>query len=195
MTGIAATLAATVVAAPFCVYPWTVSGDPQRAPGRAWEDTQFLPKSEAAKLPAKELEGVDVPGGEMTLLFGAFRVPLTRTRGEAVHFVEVWLTGGVADTAGVFLALIWTAGFLPTFLDPLTATVLFAKPVPRWAVLVGKVFGVLLFVAGMALMFVAAVWLRSASARRSGIPVYSRRCQSSSFISAVFTRFRRYLPS
>jgi ABC-type transport system involved in multi-copper enzyme maturation permease subunit len=68
------------------------------------------------------------------------------------------LSGGLADTAGVLLALLWTAGFLPTFFDPATATVLFSKPVPRWAVLIGKFGGVMLFVAGQSLLFVTAVW-------------------------------------
>jgi hypothetical protein len=103
----------------------------------------------------------------LTLLFGAFRVPLTRTRGEDVRFVEAVLAGGVADTAGVLLALVWTAGFLPTFLDPATASVLLAKPVPRWAVLVGKAAGVLVFVGGQALLFVAAVW--TALGLRTGV--------------------------
>ena len=41
------------------------------------------------------------------------------------------LAGVVADTAGVLLALLWTAGFLPTFLEPAAVTVLLAKPAPR----------------------------------------------------------------
>ena len=38
--------------------------------------------------------------------------------GDAVHFVQTWLAGWIADTAGILLALLWTAGFLPTFLEP-----------------------------------------------------------------------------
>src|SRR5205807_9100204 len=75
--------------------------------------------------------------------------------------------GLVADTGGVLLALIWTAGFLPTFLDPGSASVLLAKPVPRWSLLAGKCLGVLAFVAFQAIVFVAGVWL--ALALRTGI--------------------------
>ena len=41
-------------------------------------------------------------------------------------------------------ALVWTAGFLPDFLQPSAASVLFAKPVPRWTVLLGKYAGVVI---------------------------------------------------
>jgi hypothetical protein len=128
-------------------------------PGRPWEDPHILPPSEVGKLAPLDRAGVDVPGGELTLLFGAFRVPLSRSRVEAIRFLQALLAGGVADTAGVLLALIWTAGFLPGFLEPASASVLLAKPVPRWTLLTGKFVGVLLFVAGQAALFVAATWL------------------------------------
>ena len=163
---IAAALVATGVCALFCLSV-AVKGDPPAIPGESGEDKQILPASEAAKFSRRELEGVDVPGGEMTFLFGAFRVPLSRDRANHVRFVEVLLAGGIADTAGVLLALVWTAGFLPTFLDPATATVLFAKPVPRWGVLLGKVAGVLVLVAGQATLFVAVIW--ASLAVRTGV--------------------------
>lgn len=120
-----------------------------------------LPKQEAEKLdPAKlKADGVRVISGEVTLGFGAVTVPLGRNREDAVRFVQVLLAGGIGDTAGVLLALLWTAGFLPTFLEPQSATVLLAKPTPRWAVLLGKYLGVVLFVGLQATLFVAATWL------------------------------------
>ena len=57
------------------------------------------------------------------------------------------LAGVFADTAGVLLALLWTAGFLPSYLDPSSITVTLAKPVPRWSLLVGMYLGVTAFVA------------------------------------------------
>ena len=66
---------------------------------------------------------------------------------------------GVADTFGILLTLIWTAGFLPTFLDPSAAAVLLAKPVPRWSSLVGKYLGVLAFVLFQAVVFVGGTWV------------------------------------
>jgi ABC-type transport system involved in multi-copper enzyme maturation permease subunit len=105
-------------------------------------------------------EGVDVIGGdELSLGFGSFTVPTRRGKDDSVRFLQVWLAGLVAGTAGIFLAIIWTAGFLPTFLDPNHATVLLAKPVPRWSLLFGKVLGVLTFVLLQATFFVVGTWL------------------------------------
>ena len=57
------------------------------------------------------------------------------------------------------MALLWTAGFLPGFLEPHAVTVLLAKPVPRWAILTGKYCGVVLFVALQSVVFVGGTWL------------------------------------
>ncbi|MCZ2343354.1 MAG: hypothetical protein LC104_16405 [Bacteroidales bacterium] len=120
-----------------------------------------LPKAEADKLNPEKLkaDGVRVISGEVTLGFGTVTVPLGRNREDAVRFVQVLLAGGVGDTAGVLLALLWTAGFLPIFLEPQSATVLLAKPTPRWAILLGKYLGVVLFVGLQAILFVGATWL------------------------------------
>lgn len=154
----AAALVVTAVCTALCL-TISIQGDPPPVPTQPWEDKSVLPRSEAAKHRPADLEGIDVPTGEVTFLFGAFRVPLARSRVDQVRFIEALLAGGVADTAGVLLALIWTSGFLPTFLDPAAATVLLAKPFPRWGTLLGKVAGVLTFVGGQAVLFVAAVWL------------------------------------
>jgi len=105
-------------------------------------------------------EGVDVLGGdELSLGFGAFHVTTHRGRDDSVRFLQVWLAGLIAGTAGIFLAIIWTAGFLPTFLDPNHATILLAKPVPRWSLLLGKVLGVMTFVLLQTTFFVLGTWL------------------------------------
>src|SRR5262249_32089783 len=59
---------------------------------------------------------------------------------------------------GLLLALVWTAGFLPAFLDPAAATVLLAKPIPRWSLLAGKYLGVVIFVGLQAGVFVLGTW-------------------------------------
>ena len=105
-------------------------------------------------------EGVDVLGGnEMSLGFGSFKVTTQRGKEDSIRFLQVWLAALVAGTAGIFLAVIWTAGFLPTFLDPNHATILLAKPVPRWSLLLGKMLGVLVFVFLQATFFVVGTWL------------------------------------
>ncbi|MCE9534079.1 MAG: ABC transporter permease [Planctomycetes bacterium] len=104
-------------------------------------------------------EGVDVLGSKLYLGFGLFQATAGRDRTDAVRFLQVWLAGAVADTAGIFLVLIWTAGFLPTFLEPNQITVLLAKPVPRWTLVIGKYLGVLGFVFVQVTFFVLGTWL------------------------------------
>jgi hypothetical protein len=91
--------------------------------------------------------------------FGAGHLDVPGGRAEAVRAVQVQLAGWVADAFGLLLALLWTAGFLPSFLDAAAVTVLLAKPVPRWGLLAGKCLGVLAFVACQALAFLACTWL------------------------------------
>jgi ABC-type transport system involved in multi-copper enzyme maturation permease subunit len=112
-------------------------------------------------------EGVETIRGRMTLAFGAISIPLGRERSGSIHFLELVLAGGIAGTLGLLLALVWTAGFLPTFLAPSAASVLLAKPVARWQLLLGKYCGVLTFVGFQVALFVISTWL--ALGLRSGI--------------------------
>lgn len=154
---LAAATIATAIATMFCLSV-SIRGDTPIRPLDPWEIPAILPKSEAAKLSPKDvLPGeVEVPSGEMSVLFGAIRVPLKRSRVEAVRTVEVLLAAGVADTAGVLLALLWTAGFLPAFLDPAAISVMLAKPVPRWTLFAGKVGGIVGVVTLVGLAFLGA---------------------------------------
>jgi ABC-type transport system involved in multi-copper enzyme maturation permease subunit len=135
------------------------------------ELTEFMPRGgidpeQAAK------SGLDLVSGELTVGFGLFRVELGRDAEDAVRFLQLLLAGGVADTAGILLALLWTAGFVPSFLEPSAASVLLAKPVPRWLLLAGKFAGVLVFVAFQATVFIGGTWL--ALGLRTGVwhPLY-----------------------
>lgn len=123
------------------------------------ERPDFLPRTatgtDRAKAPR---DGVDIASGTLTLAFGAFQVPLHRDARDAVHFIQLVLAAGAADTAGLLLALVWTAGFLPAFLAPGAVTVLLAKPVPRGLLLLGKVLGVVLFVAFQGALFFLGTW-------------------------------------
>ena len=104
-------------------------------------------------------EGIETISGRMTLAFGAVSFPVSRERSDAVQFLELLLAGGFAGTLGLLLALVWTAGFVPTFLEPSAASVLLAKPVARWQLLLGKYFGVLTFVGFQVVLFVVLTWL------------------------------------
>jgi hypothetical protein len=122
---------------------------------------EIVPGGSKEAADAKRLghTGVAIGGGELTLGFGAFRIPFPRFRTEAIRHIQVVLAWGVADTLGILLALVFTAGFLPSFLDPAAATVLLTKPVPRWAMLLGKYIGVVILVFLQATVFVVGTWL------------------------------------
>ena len=145
----------------------SVSGPTRLGP--AGENPDFLPRfdREAADGHKLQQSGVAVAGGSLRLAFGAIRVPLARDCPSAVHFLQLVLAAGVADTLGLLLTLVWTAGFLPGFLDSRAVSVLLAKPISRSSLLLGKYVGVLSFVAAQAAYFVAGTWL--ALAIRTGV--------------------------
>jgi hypothetical protein len=144
-----------------------VSGPPTLAPSGL--DRDFLPRFDRDALDGDlaKRSGVAVADGTLSLGLGAIRVPVARDTRGAVHFLELILASGVADTLGLLLALVWTAGFLPAFLEPRSVSVLLAKPVPRWGLLLGKYLGVLAFVAAQAAYFIVGTWL--ALALRTGV--------------------------
>lgn len=153
---------ATLLAFVFCLGV-SIVGETPPLETRPWENPEVLPASEAQRLglgpDGVRNEGVDVPTGHLSLFFGAVQVPLTRTGAHAVRLIQVILAAGVADTLGVLLALLWTAGFVPAMLEPAAASVAFSKPVSRGRMLVGKFVGVVAAVGGFAFVFVAATWL------------------------------------
>lgn len=152
-------LAVTAACTLFCL-SLTVTA-PSAAPGKEYDAGGFLTPETAKQIGEEKVkkDGVKQVSGEVSFGFGMMKVPIARHREDTVRYVQIWLAAILADTAGVLLALLWTAGFLPTFLEPQSATVLLAKPAPRWAVLLGKYLGVVLFVALQAFVFVAATWL------------------------------------
>jgi hypothetical protein len=128
------------------------------APG---ENPDFLPRDDPDALDAARAgrSGTAVVSGELTLGFGSLEIPLARDGRDAVRFLQLTLAGGVADTLGVLLCLVWTAGFLPGFLAPQSVSVLLARPPTRGALLAGKYLGVLAFVAFHSALFLGGTWL------------------------------------
>jgi ABC-type transport system involved in multi-copper enzyme maturation permease subunit len=148
-----------------------VTGAPP-LPTEPWEARYRLPREEVARLGPGKADGVDPASSELKVLFGAVRVQYRHYGEDAIQFIQLLLAGFVADTAGILLALIWTAGFLPGFLEPASATVLLAKPVPRWSLLVGKYLGVLGFVTLQAVFFVGGTWLALGASTGVWTPLY-----------------------
>lgn len=95
----------------------------------------------------------------MSLAFGLIRVAHARSAEDSVRFVQLILAVAIAGTFGLLLALVWTAGFFPAFLDPQQATVVFTKPVPPWLLLAGKYLGTTAYVGIQATLFVGSTWL------------------------------------
>ncbi len=97
---------------------------------------------------------------KMSLLFGfSPNVDIGgRDRVACVQALEV-LFANFGGVVGLLLTLVWTAAFLPEFLQPSSASVLLAKPVPRWALLLGKYLGVVCFVAFQAAVYFLGTWL------------------------------------
>jgi ABC-type transport system involved in multi-copper enzyme maturation permease subunit len=113
------------------------------------------------------VRGAAARTARVELLSGAITLDVPNPRADPVRTLQLQLAGWVADAAGLILALIWTAGFLPSFLDPGAVPVLLAKPVPRWSLVAGKFAGVLVFVAFQTTVFVTLTWL--ALAVRTGV--------------------------
>ncbi len=156
-------LAMTALCTAFCASV-RITGGVTVYPG---DPTHVLPKSEVDKEGGEKKvieDGVQIKNGEISFGFGLAKSPIGKTKEDSVKFVQVWVAGVIGDSLGVLLAIIWTAGFLPSFLEPQSATVLLSKPAPRWAILVGKYFGVVGFVALQALLFVGGTWAALGSA-------------------------------
>jgi hypothetical protein len=113
---------------------------------------------------------VRVAPGELSLGFGAVRFPCDQAH--AVGWLELQLAGWIVDGAGLLLALVWTAGFLPSFLEAGSVSVLLAKPLPRWWLLAGQLLGVLVFVALQAALFVGGTWVALGLATGAWEPAY-----------------------
>jgi ABC-type transport system involved in multi-copper enzyme maturation permease subunit len=96
--------------------------------------------------------------GYLQLGLGSIQISADEGLSAAVRTVQAHLASWVADVAGLLLALLWTAGFLPGFLDASAAAVLLAKPAPRWVLLAGKFTGVLAFVGLQVALFVVGTW-------------------------------------
>jgi ABC-type transport system involved in multi-copper enzyme maturation permease subunit len=110
----------------------------------------------------KPFTGLNEGAGHLRL--GFLRLRLPRDARAMVAFLHALLALLAAGGVGMLLVVLWTSSFLPEFLEPRAASVLLAKPVPRWALLAGKYLGVLAFVAFQAAVFVGGTWLALALA-------------------------------
>src|SRR2546430_12199131 len=134
----------------FCLSVQVSGGVGERLPG----DTELYDTH------GKPLTSQVEAATRVSFLFGAMSFePGTRSQEQAIHFLQVMLATMVASYLGFILTVLWTAGFMPEFLQPSAASVLFAKPVPRWTLLTGKYLGVVTFVTFQVAVFFFGTWL------------------------------------
>ena len=122
-------------------------------------------------LPQDDIE-LPAPHGHVSIAFGAWRIPLFRDGQAEVHFILLLLAEWIAGGGGTLLALVWTAGFMPEFLQPANASVLLSKPIPRWVLLTGKYLGVLAFTAFQVTVFIVGTWLALGLSTGYWVPRY-----------------------
>ena len=97
--------------------------------------------------------------GQASLLFGAFTYEISRDAEREIRFFLNIFGSFVGGILGVLFTLVFTASFIPDSLQPSSASVLLAKPIPRWLFLLGKFLGVVSFVLLHAIIFYAGTWL------------------------------------
>lgn len=149
-------LVVSMIAMLFCFSVAVTGGKVEADPG---QKPEFIHKEMVTDVEAATKTGVNFIEGEVTLGFGTVRVPHARGAEDSIHFLQLLLSSVVAGTFGMLLTLVWTAGFLPSFLEPNAASVLLTKPVPRWTLLLGKFLGIVAFVGLQAAIFVGGTWL------------------------------------
>ncbi len=90
--------------------------------------------------------------------------------------VSAVLVEGVMDVVlgslGIVLAIVATAGFIPTFMDRGVISVVLAKPIPRWKLFLGRYLGGMLFIAFHATVFVASTFLVAGLRWKTWLPGY-----------------------
>jgi ABC-type transport system involved in multi-copper enzyme maturation permease subunit len=149
-------LCVSVLAIVFCLGVGVTGGKVEADPG---EKPEFIRKEMVTDIEMARKSGVNFIEGDLTLGFGMVRVPHARSAEDSIHFLQLTLCSFVAGTLGMLLTLVWTAGFLPSFLEANSASVLLTKPAPRWLLVMGKFLGMVAFVGLQAAIFVGGTWL------------------------------------
>lgn len=97
--------------------------------------------------------------GKLSTLSGTVTLVSTDSPQQATQVLQSIVGGIAADAVGVLLALVWTAGFLPAFVESASVSVLLAKPPGRYRLFLEKSIGVIVYVAVYALAVVGLTWV------------------------------------
>ncbi len=103
---------------------------------------------------------------KVSILFGTWELEtdFLTVGGKLREDIIAWIVvDGIMDTilgwVGVILALIATAGFLPSLMQRGTIDVMLSKPIARWQLFLGKYLGSMAFVGVHATIFVGLTFL------------------------------------
>jgi ABC-type transport system involved in multi-copper enzyme maturation permease subunit len=123
----------------------TIEGDPKSTPTQIVAEVTI----DDSKLPYRQQIG---------LFFGLWKIDLSKV-GTAVSIIQSVLVDAVAGWVGLIVALVVTAGFVPSMLQKGTLDFLLVKPIHRPTLLLWKYIGGLLFVFVNGAFLVGGTWL------------------------------------
>jgi len=127
----------------------------------SYEIAQRAPVEEAARVGKDELEksGIPLIQGEIRLLFGAVKIPWVKFRENAVRYFESMLVFFTSDAVGLIFALIWTAGFIPEFLQGFWWNMLRLRPLSTGFMLLGKTFSIVIVLSLHGIILIGGSWI------------------------------------
>jgi len=121
---------------------------------------------------AFEPRGINVLFGTWVITTDAFTVG-GEVRPDFIASVATeWIMDNILGWLAVILALIATADFLPTLMQPGVIEVAVSKPLPRWQLFLGKYIGSLMFFFVHAVIFVGLTFLVLGFRWGAWIPAY-----------------------
>lgn len=150
----------------------SIEGGAQRDGDELFDPRTGKPLVAPGDKEAKSGKAFAGPTGKMSLMFGLFPTTFTRTAASEIHDLLNVFASWVAGFVGVLMALVWTSGFVPESLQPSAASVLLAKPAPRWLFLAGKYLGVVCFVTLHVAIFFLGTWLAIGFKTNIWLPAY-----------------------
>ncbi len=126
-----------------------------------YESAERAPLEEAKRLGTEELKKTGVPliQGEIQILFGSIKIPWVKFRENAVNYFETLLVFFTSDAAGIIFTLIWTAGFIPEFLQGFWWNMLRIRPISLTLLLITKTIAIFLVVLTYATILISGTWV------------------------------------
>lgn len=130
-------------------------------------------------LTAAVMASVTFEPGVVSILFGTWEVETERFTGPSglrVDRISIIIVDYIMDLMlgffGVMLAIVASAGFIPSMLERGGIEVVVSKPLPRWQIFLGKYLGTLVFVLFQAAVFIGLTFLVAGLRWHAWLPGY-----------------------